>query len=336
MRRLLVSAGLALALVALCGSPAIAQPGTHHTGTFPKYSQPIDHVIDPLWPEHMLLWGENIPSDIDWMHSMQSPTAPPNWVIADDFRDQYNLPVITVRWWGSYLPQGQVVQHVAGGPPVPIPPAPGVEDGYLISFFKDIPGPRFNPAMPTTDYSRPGDLLGSYVLPYDKIRVKPTPYQGWDMHPIYEYEADLWAGHLDHRSDYAQPDGFHQLPGEIYWLSIVAEVGHKIELVPDGTGGPDQWQSTPSGKEAFSHYWGWHTSPLERFDVATMGHLFMPPTLPPNPTIWEYEGWMPIQPQHYLYDMAFELLTVPEPTGVGLAAVAVTSLGLFRRRGPMI
>ena len=210
---------------------------------------------------------------VDWHRVIKSPTLQLNWLIADDFQDPFERPVLTVRWWGSCQPdQGQVTEQGATGGPVPVPIGPGVEDGYLISFFRDIPGPRFDPSNPTTDFSRPdssltGGLLGSYVLPFDRVRVKETPFWGWDEYLIFEYEADLWDAHLDHPSEIARPDGFFQRPYERYWISIAAEVGHKLVEVTDPTGPP---------KQATDHYWGWHTSPLDRFDVATMTKLFMP------------------------------------------------------------
>lgn len=309
----------ALGIVATMATSALA-----HRGTDLKYSQPIGHLVDLSWPTNMMVWGEDIPSDVDWNKIMESPTLEPNWVIADDFRDPVDLPVLTVRWWGSYL--GPVFQQSATGAPITIPPGPGVEDGYAISFFKDIPDPDGSRPEPA-EFSKPGDLLATYVFPFDKIRIKPTDYVGWDQHPIFEYEADLQDAHLDHAvTPYADPNGFNQRPGEIYWISIIAEVGHKLELQTDPATGEVRWVSEDTGKFADQHYWGWHTSPLERLDIATMGKLFMPGNQ------WQYGGWMPIQPQHGQFDMAFELLTVPEPTCVALALVATAiGLGYFRR-----
>jgi hypothetical protein len=306
---------VALAVVGL-----LAPCGLANTGTVIKYSQPITHLIDPNWPTNMDRWGEDIPSDVDWNSVMLSSTIPPNWVVADDFEDPFKLPVITVRWWGSYVgptfgPNGQTLF------------GPGSEDGYAISFFRDVPDPDGNRDIPT-GFSRPDGLLGTYVLPFEKVRIKETPYVGWDMHPIFEYEADLMDAHLDHPvTPYADPNGFNQIPGERYWISIIAEVGHKLELIQPTPDAPPIWISEDTGKRAQDHYWGWHTSPLERFDLATMGHLFMPGNQ------WDYFGWMPIQPQHHLFDMAFELLTVPEPATLVLTLVAaVGSASVLRRR----
>ena len=318
-----VSILLAVAVVTALFVPCCwAQDGLpfRPKGTVVKYSQPIRHEIDPLWPTDMLNWGEDIPSDVDWNKIMTAVAPPlePNWVIADDFSDTFKTPVRTVKWWGSYV--GPTFQQVPTGPPVPIF-GPGSEDGYAISFFGDVP------VGPNNTFSHPDGLLGSYILPLDKVSIKPTPYVGWDMHPIWEYEANLMDAHLDHAvSPLADPMGFNQRPGEVYWISIVAEVGHKIELFQDPAGGEPIWRSEDTGKFANEHYWGWHTSPIRFNDFATMGHLVMPGNQ------WQYFGWMPIQPHHYLYDMAFELKTVPEPASVVLMAVVLVAACAGRRR----
>jgi len=313
-RTLLATIAIVALLAPCCWAQRIFLP----KGTVVKYSQPIRHVIDPGWPNDMMNWGEDIPSDVDWNKIMQSPTLDPNWVIADDFRDEFERPVITVKWWGSYL--GPVFQQpVVGGPVITLPPGPGVEDGYAISFFRDIP------VGPDAPFSRPDGLLGTYVLPFDRVSVKPTPYVGWDQHPIFEYEANLMDAHLDHAvQPYADQMGFNQRPGEVYWISIVAEVGHQLRIETDPTSGEVRWVSEDTGKFAQNHYWGWHTSPVHFNDVATMGHLFMPGNE------WQYGQWMPIQPQHGLRDMAFQLQTIPEPASMMLIVGALATCLAYR------
>ena len=291
-------------------------------GNIIKYDQPIRHVIDPAWPNDMQNWGENIWSDFDWNKVMQSPTIEPNWIIADDFRDPFATPVRTVKWWGSYNPQPGVIQETPTGV-ITLPPGPGVEDGYSISFFGDVPVGPNNPVP----YSHPDGLLGSYFLPIDAVSIKPTEFLGWDMHPIFEYEANLMDAHLDHAvSPIADPMGFNQRPEEVYWISIAAEVGHRLKLETIPGTNEVRWVSEETGKVANNHYWGWHTSPKHFNDVATMGHLFMPGNE------WQYGGWNPIQPQHYLFDMAFQLKTIPEPTGFALFAIAIVAMSGWRRR----
>lgn len=329
MKRTWHSLLAAIVAIAVAGGSASAgdltpNPPNPHVmkGTVLKYSQPIQHVIDPD-PMFMDRWGENIWSDFDWKKVMepQSPTQPipPNWIIADDFRDPFDTPVLTVRWWGSYDNE-TFHQDPASGEITPIS-GPGSEDGYAISFFRDIPADPEG-GVP---FSRPGELLGTYVLPFEKVWVEPTDHIGWDEHEIFEYKANLMDAHLDHPSDLADPMGFNQRPGEIYWISIAAFVGHKPVLVtdPDGT---TRWEVEDTNKFGDLHYWGWHTSPVQFNDVATMGHLFMPENQ------WIYDQWMPIQPDHHLFDMAFELYTIPEPASALMLAIGiVAALGVRRR-----
>ena len=323
----------AVVVAALTATFAAAQVTPPHVmkGTVLKYSQPIGHLT-PLGND-MHSWGEDIPSDVDWNNVMQSPTIPPNWVIADDFRDPFNTPVMTVRWWGSYT--GPTFQQIPGGAQPLF--GPGSEDGYVISFFTDIPADPAN-GMP----SRPGELLGTYILPLERVWIEPTPFIGWpdtSFPPddprlrIWEYKANLMDAHLDHAvAGISDQMGFHQKAGEVYWISIMAEVGHRLIEVPNPDGTPD-WEFVDTGKFAEpnqqhpeGHFWGWHTSPIRFNDVASMGHLAMPEMR------WEYLGWMPIEPRHELLDMAFELYTIPEPSSIVLIGFAAMGICCFRSR----
>jgi hypothetical protein len=69
------------------------------------------------------------------------------------------------------------------------------------------------------------------------------------------------------------------------------------------------WLEQPSTKRATNHFWGWHTSPVQREDVSVMGHLLM------SDTNWVYPGsqWQTNQPFHMELDQAFDLLTCPPP-----------------------
>ena len=114
----------------------------------------------------------------------------------------------------------------------------------------------------------------------------------------------------------------------MYWIAIHAQVGHKLE--------PDTWLEFDTGKFAQpnaqsqeGHFWGWHTSP-ENFapDIfAMMGHLVMP-----DDTTWDYprDLWRPIEPNHLLDHMAFELYTIPEPASIALLSIG--GLLMIRRK----
>ncbi len=223
--------------------------------------------------------------------------------------------MLTVRWWGSYATPS--LEPQAG--------ASTFEDGYVLSFFTDMPAPA------TGGFSKPDLLLGTYVAPMSAVKITPTDHHGWDGHRIFQYEVNLQDTCLDHQTPLTRPEGFYQQPNEVYWLAINAEVGHRIVAVRADPNDPNSpiinWQEIDTGKQADQHFWGWHTSPDHFNDVATMGHLRMP-----TQEIWDYGDWMPIQPQHGLRDMAFQLLTIPEPSSCLLAVTAGVALFGWRRR----
>ena len=235
----------------------------------------------------------------------------PAWVQADDFRSD-GRPIWTVRWWGSYY-------QTADEPtldPNTNQYTPTVEDGFVLSFFKDIPVDQ-NPA----GFSMPGELLGAYLSPDYAVRIKPTSYIGGDGHPVWEYEVNLQDTHLEHAvTPIATPDEFLEVAGEIYWLSIAAENGHELN--------PVTWEWFDNGDEIRDdHFWGWHTSPHAFNDLTTMGELVMPTS-----DIWQYQNWEPLpEPFHSTSDQAFELLTVPEPGTLLLLAAGGLAM-LARKR----
>ena len=218
--------------------------------------------------------GENIESDIDWRE--ERLTEP--WVVADDFTSDGRL-ITAVRWWGSYFDEEFEPD-----------PEPVIEEAFVISFFEhgDVPG----------------KLLGSYIAPIDVVRIEATNESGWtnENEPeefVFEYEVNLNDSHLDHESDIAKTDGFHEAEGDSYWISIAAENG--------GVLGED-WQFEHNDDEMLEeHFWGWHTWPDRNLNQALMGDLDM------AEETWDYNTWMQFERQHEeVSDMAFELLT-PAP-----------------------
>jgi hypothetical protein len=272
-------------------SLSVATPAMADQGDITKWLQS---------PANMM--GENIGSDVDWRDIMQPIPTAPNWVVADDFRSD-GRPIYTVRWWGSYFDPAN--QPECSSPTDCLPPF--IEDGFILSFFSDQPvEPPDNP------FSRPKDLLGSYIAPIEAVRITPTGLIGWDQHPIWQYEVNLQDTHLDHPSPIADPIKFNEQAGEIYWLSIAAQNGH--DILPD-------WSFLDNGDPVEpEHFWGWHTSPDSFGDVATMGSLIMPNT------DWVYQDWDLIEPLHTDNNMAFELLTTPEPSST-LSFLALGTIG---------
>lgn len=266
-------------------------------GTIPKWSQlPFD------------MRGENIPSTIDWRDVGPQPAFEgvlPNWNVADDFRSD-GRPILSVRWWGSYFDPAYS----------PSPTSGFIEDTFVISFFSDVP------AEPG-GFSTPGTLLGTYVAPITRVKVDPTPLTGWDQHRVWQYEVNLMDTHLEHASELATQDSFNEKAGDIYWLSVTASNGH--QLIIDG----DEWSFRDTFEPPLDeHWWGWHTSPEQFNDMATVTSVRMD-----DSGQWLYGQWTPIDPVHEDFDMAFELLTIPIPSVVWLFTSMLAGLGVFGRRG---
>jgi hypothetical protein len=95
----------------------------------------------------------------------------------------------------------------------------------------------------------------------------------------------------------------------VYWLAITAEVGHRVVPIRNSAGEIIDWQQQTTGKRATNHFWGWHTSPIQREDVSVMGHVLMPGTQ----WVYPFAQWMTNQTFHMELDQAFELLTCPAP-----------------------
>jgi uncharacterized repeat protein (TIGR01451 family) len=196
----------------------VVNPSTHDAEKQLTVEQALlaEHGILPAmkvekWaqlPEHML--GENIPSNFDLLTvPAQLPVAQPNGVVADDFRSD-GRPIASVQWWGSYFdPQDEPFRSEDGQYHL------SVEDVFVVSFFSDIP------ATPTMG-SRPGDLLGTYTLPKEKVWVQPTDQIGWDLHRLWQYQINLEDAHLEHASPLATQEAFNEIEDDIYWISVAA------------------------------------------------------------------------------------------------------------------
>ena len=130
--------------------------------------------------------------------------------MADDFADNKDTPVVSLRWWGSYL-DNQRFQPV---------------EKFLIVFESDIPAvgePGSDDYVP----SHPGEILYKEIVALNTNGTTPLPAGQYtealvgDGGPpcyeqLYEYNAVL-------------KNPFPQKPDTVYWVKIVA----LVELNPD-------------------------------------------------------------------------------------------------------
>lgn len=268
--------------------------------------------------------GYNRASDMDWrLSTTPDPAIPPvlpGWVVADDFPNlQPEQAINTVRWWGSYFAPAFEPQPdpVGGWRPV-------VEDGWTVSFFRDIP------AGPIGGFSRPGPLLATYIAGVDAVSYAPTNQVGWDQHRVWEYRLNLKEACLDHYDPlFVDSHGQFIQRGfeDVYWISIAAENGATIVVGPDGG-----WQAIHNQDQPItSHFWGWHTSPENFLDLPTDSPLIMAMLPGTTETEWIYGPWQPIQPDHMGVGQAFELF-VPSPAAIVLFIGAGSLVAVRRRR----
>ncbi len=153
------------------------------------------------------------PSDGHKMHFPQPPDSV-GWnvdgtdpgMLADDWMCSETGPVSEIHFWGSWKNGLE-----------------GSINGFTITIYTDVP----NPGGPG-DYSQPGIALWSqYFMPGQCLRqyIEPVPqmWEGW-----YEPTTGT-AVYPDHDYFYGYnisgiTDPFIQTQGEIYWISIVADV----------------------------------------------------------------------------------------------------------------
>jgi hypothetical protein len=203
-----------------------------------KWLQPPGYIVyADSSAEEPDMHGGNRPSDVDWVTLMQpGGPAPPNWVIADDFISD-GRPILGIRWWGSYFPG---FFH-------------GFEDGYVLSFFSDVPA---QPG-PAGSFSRPGDLLGTYVAPFTAVRAVFTGLVGWDGHFIWEYEVKLADTCLEHAAaNVATRTAFLRKAIRFTGWRSQRRSGIQIFPVHDTNGVIIDWGQTNSNKRATNHFLG--------------------------------------------------------------------------------
>jgi len=185
MKRVFAAAAAAILVLGVAGWVSAAPV----TGPL-KWSQPA-YQIGADAAGNAIYWGWDQPS---WSFGL-----PPNGPqAADDWLCRDNLPVTDFHWWGSYI--GKL-------DPVPlVKPA-----AFWFGIYTDIP------VQPGIDYSRPGQLIWSYVAT-NYIET----FVGWDV-DVPDPAAPPHDATFQYNVYLPQSDWFYQ-PGSnnILWLSIVA------------------------------------------------------------------------------------------------------------------
>jgi hypothetical protein len=285
----------------------------------------------------------------DFLHPVQNYQGR---FMADDFADNFNSPVVHVKWWGSYRND-----HIESNMAV---------NRFLISFESDKPAgagqtfsspdqPLLNQTVTRALTLTPGS--GTYT---EKLIRGPDPL----LHEsLFEYNAEL---HIN------KP--FPEQAGTVYWLKIAAVVDVPINYPSFDFHNPQ------NGFFAHPTVWGWHNrdytiqdplasaavspgefiagsaglAPVWHFqDDAVTGDLTINPLTSGGlvmPTISQSN----MSPTNYLdladgpgphigaiagigsfsKDLAFEIYTVavPEPASAGLLCAALVGLATRRRR----
>jgi hypothetical protein len=252
--------------------------------------------------------------------STATPNETGNYVgqyMADDFADNYDTPVVHVKWWGSYLSDE----------------FDGVQR-FLISFESDVPATQTEPSHPggellTQVVNRGALSPASGTFTESAIATDPGASE-----QLYEYNAEL-----------ALP--FGQEAGVVYWLKIVALVNPfddgpiewgwhdrdygledtkasgvpvpgETNLLP-GPGGP-VWHFQDDAVGGFVNI------ELLEEPLAT---VFQPDYAPFN---YQSPADGPAFIDDFSMDLAFELYTIPEPSTLVLLLVGSAATAAINRR----
>jgi hypothetical protein len=279
--------------------------------------------LEPKWVQPPQQGGQGFDavSNLWWPEPPHIPEV--NKVMADDFISDGRV-VKALNWWGSYWDTLFEPTH----PPI----EPYVVDGWLIGFHHAEP---VRPCPPDPAAADLPTALGVYFAPAGAVQINPLFMADCFGHTVFQYQVDfsqccLLCSESDPRLPMSLPppalsDGFHEVSGMRYWLSIQAVVG--VEWLPSTTMECEKRLTghLPSPNTPDGHFWGWHTSAA---DFMPQGPLAEACTgrivdfTPPAPNCWDYGDWykqpwlcntMPPFPR---VDEAFVLLAPPcEPRG---------------------
>lgn len=246
------------------GTVKYSQQTSGGGGDHLKWSQPPVEIY-PLAPTKTFCgWDEKS----YWWESL---IMPPVKIVADDFRCLGSMPVTSIHWWGSYYGWEQGT----GMPPVQ--PA-----AWWFGFWSNVP------AGVLTTYSYPNQLLHSFMVPAQRIRVSQAGTdQYFNMYPAdtcYEYYVNLLPPEVFKQKDFNDVTMDHT-----YWLSIVALYAQPEEPY---------------------YPWGWKTRPWPWMDDAV---TFTRPNIPPQGSYNDPLAITPLKDPVFQesVDVCFELDTDP-------------------------
>jgi len=232
---------------------------------------------DPYKMERPMLPDEATGRDVaaSYVRNPQEPQQPFwNKIVADDWRCSETGPITDIHIWGSWY------YDVTD---------PNAE--FYLSIYTDN--------RPPNEYSRPGQLLKTYVFKPGEytVRIYNDAVQEGFLDPntraLIGADTEIW------QYNFRISDPIIQEKGNVYWLAVQADVN-------------------PNSDALF----GWKTAlkPIYE-DWAVYGDNPGPGAPPP--------AWFPVYEAAQLpvfYDMAF-IITTPEPQTYGL--IAGLGLGIF-------
>jgi hypothetical protein len=238
-------------------------------------------------------WSQ-LPELGQYGYDFTSETSVPS-MVADDFLCFDSTAIVELNWWGSYYQSG-VLWPFGNSDNLPDPTLtddtpPDILLGFNIEFCLDVPV-GVDPSMP---WSHPGQLLCHEFVPIAAVSETwfgAVTHVGSVDENVWQYNCRLPVAFLqDAGLDPQDVDGDGIPDGTVYWLMIQAV--HENQTIQ----------------------WGWHEAESLWHNNAVQ---YWGPDLPPP-----YWNLLPSQ------DMAFELIAIPEP---GLLAIAAAGFLAFLKR----